>query len=154
MEGGRTEQSDSERALQAAAECKRLVTFVVHNGNRMRVITDRVVETDLVAGVEARRVRHTPVGRPGRLGQIFTPMAVASLLSGMFEVPSGRVRLLDPGAGVGSLTAALVGRATAEKWDVSLDVTAPRFSTDTRWRSSLPESRGRPKCGSRTHPPT
>ena len=96
----------------------------MHNGNRMRVATDRVVETDLVAGVEARRVRHTPVGRPGRLGQVFTPMAIASLLSGMFEVPSGRVRLLDPGAGVGSLTAALVGRATAEKWDVSLDVTA------------------------------
>ena len=42
----------------------------------------------------------------------------------MFEVPSGRVRVLDPGAGVGSLTAALVERAAAEEWRVNLDVTA------------------------------
>ena len=92
-------------------------------------------------------MRYTPVGRPGRLGQVFTPMAVASVLSGMFEVPSGRVRVLDPGAGVGSLTAAVVERAAAEKWRASLDVTAvevdsgllePLESTLDECRSVLP----------------
>lgn len=93
--------------------------------DRMGVGTARVVDdADLVAGVESRRARYSRGGKPGRLGQVFTPMAVASLLSGMFEVPSGSVRVLDPGAGVGSLTAALVERAAAEKWDVRLDVTA------------------------------
>jgi len=116
--------------------------------NRMRVGTARVVDgADLVAGVESRRVRYSPGGKPGRLGQVFTPMPVASLLAGMFEVPSGRVRVLDPGAGVGSLTAALVGRAAAEKWNVSLDVTAvevdsglldPLESTLEECRRALP----------------
>ena len=84
----------------------------------------RVVDNCLVVDVEGRRVRYTPAGRSGRLGQVFTPMAVASLLSGMFEVPFGRVRTLDPGAGVGSLTAAVVERAATEKWKADLDVMA------------------------------
>ena len=102
-----------------------------------------MVETDLVTGVEGRRVRYAPVGRPGRLGQVFTPMAVASLLSGMFEVPAGRVRVPDPGAGVGSLTASLVERVAAEKWSVNLDVTAVEVDSGLLepLESTLDESR-------------
>ena len=116
--------------------------------DRMGVDTARVVsDADLVAGVESCRVRYSPGGKPGRLGQVFTPMEVASLLSGMFEVPSGRARVLDPGAGVGSLTAALAARAAVEKWNVSLDVTAvevdsglldPLESTLEQCRRTLP----------------
>jgi adenine-specific DNA-methyltransferase len=42
------------------------------------------------------------------LGQFLTPMAVASGLASLFESADGEVRLLDPGAGVGTLTAAFV----------------------------------------------
>jgi len=42
------------------------------------------------------------------MGQFLTPPNVASLLAGMFQSAEGEVRLLDPGAGVGTLTAAFV----------------------------------------------
>lgn len=42
------------------------------------------------------------------LGQFFTPGAVARFMASLFEfAPHGEVRLLDPGAGIGSLTAAV-----------------------------------------------
>jgi adenine-specific DNA-methyltransferase len=42
------------------------------------------------------------------MGQFLTPPDVAALLAGMFKSAEGDVRLLDPGAGVGALTAAFV----------------------------------------------
>ena len=42
------------------------------------------------------------------MGQFLTPPSVAALLAGMFESAEGDVRLLDPGAGVGVLSAAFV----------------------------------------------
>ena len=44
----------------------------------------------------------------GGMGQFLSPPRVAGLLAGMFESAVGDVRLLDPGAGVGTLTAAFV----------------------------------------------
>jgi adenine-specific DNA-methyltransferase len=46
--------------------------------------------------------------RRSDMGQFFTPSAVASLMSSMLVAPYDEVRLLDPGAGAGSLTAATV----------------------------------------------
>lgn len=43
-----------------------------------------------------------------KLGQFLTPPAVANFMASMFELPQTTVRLLDPGAGTGVLTAALV----------------------------------------------
>jgi adenine-specific DNA-methyltransferase len=42
------------------------------------------------------------------MGQFLTPPGVAALLASMFDSAGGDVRLLDPGAGVGTLTAAFV----------------------------------------------
>ena len=44
------------------------------------------------------------------LGQFMTPATVARLMAGQFNNLSGHINLLDPGAGVGSLTAAFVER--------------------------------------------
>ena len=44
------------------------------------------------------------------LGQYMTPIAIARFMAGLFSDTSGDVKVLDPGAGVGSLTAALVER--------------------------------------------
>ena len=87
----------------------------------------------LVPRIEERRVRESAgreATRRGQFGQFFTPAPVAALLAGMFDVPRGAPRLLDPGAGVGSLTAALVGRACAEQWPVGLDLTAVEVDED------------------------
>ena len=48
----------------------------------------------------------------------------------MFDPPEGPARVLDPGSGVGSLTAALVDRAAVEGWTVGLDVTAVEVDRD------------------------
>lgn len=50
----------------------------------------------------------------GQKGQFMTPASVAQILSGMFRNLDGEVRVLDAGAGVGSLTASLVARALSE----------------------------------------
>jgi len=50
------------------------------------------------------------------LGQFFTPARAASLIAGMPGLqPTDRLRVLDPGAGVGSLGAALVSRLVEER---------------------------------------
>jgi adenine-specific DNA-methyltransferase len=59
------------------------------------------------------------------LGQFFTPEPAAKLIASMLDLPTeGQLRVLDPGAGVGSLTAALAARCAAEAPDVKLAVTA------------------------------
>ena len=50
----------------------------------------------------------------------------------MFDPPDGSARVLDPGAGTGSLTAALVDRAVVEGWTIGLDVTAVEIDRDLR----------------------
>ncbi len=46
--------------------------------------------------------------RRAALGQFLTPRPIASLMAEMLCVQMGKVRFLDPGAGVGSLTAAVI----------------------------------------------
>ena len=90
-------------------------------------VVDGLVAVGPLARAEQRRVAHAEASADnGRaeLGQYFTPAPVARLLAEMLEPAEGRVRVLDPGAGVGSLSAALVERAANEGWQCSLDVTA------------------------------
>lgn len=42
-----------------------------------------------------------------RYGQFFTPKSICKFMASLFSLPTGQFRLLDPGAGVGSLTAAV-----------------------------------------------
>lgn len=59
------------------------------------------------------------------LGQFFTPRRAASLIAMMPTLPeSGCIRVLDPGAGSGMLTAALVSRVLLERPRLSVDVVA------------------------------
>lgn len=48
--------------------------------------------------------------RKAALGQFMTPARVARFMASLFSVRKGRVRLLDAGAGLGSLTAAFIER--------------------------------------------
>ncbi len=45
------------------------------------------------------------------MGQFMTPSAIASFMASLFQKPpKSRIRLLDAGAGIGTLTAAFVER--------------------------------------------
>lgn len=61
-----------------------------------------------------------------QFGQFFTPAPAAALIASMPRLDhlTGPVRILDPGAGTGSLAAALVSRLTAERPELAVHVVA------------------------------
>lgn len=78
----------------------------------MRTELDIVMAERLLERTEARRLSVTEALDPkvqAAEGQYFTPPAVAGFLAGQISLRSS-MRVLDPGAGVGSLSAALVAR--------------------------------------------
>lgn len=78
------------------------------------------------------------------LGQYSTPPAVAALMASLFEGDPTDVRLLDPGAGVGSLTSAYVARlCDRQQKPKSLQVTG--YEIDPELKAYL--SRSFAKCG-------
>ncbi|MDP3972479.1 MAG: Eco57I restriction-modification methylase domain-containing protein [Candidatus Nanopelagicales bacterium] len=63
--------------------------------------------------------------RQAQLGQHFTPVETAELMASLPELPaSGVLRVLDPGAGAGILTAALVARVLDVAPELSLELVA------------------------------
>ena len=66
--------------------------------------------------------------RQGTLGQFFTPAPAAVLIASVPRLPEcGELRVLDPGAGTGMLTAALVSRVLAERPGLSMHVVAVEY---------------------------
>lgn len=69
------------------------------------------IPADIVDRVDLLRLdanRQLAPAAKARLGQYFTPAAIARLMASMLECPSPTVSLLDAGAGVGMLFAAVV----------------------------------------------
>ncbi len=106
----------------------------IYNGTKsMPDITDFLqkidairVETQALLGVEHQ----------SELGQFFTPPAVARTMAGMFSSFPAAVHLIDPGAGVGTLTAAFVSSAlSSSSKPGSIKVTA--FEIDPNLVSAL-----------------
>jgi len=52
----------------------------------------------------------TPVQRRKERGQFFTPISIARFMAVLFSTPPGEFRILDAGAGTGTLTAAVCDR--------------------------------------------
>lgn len=87
-------------------------------------VTDPV--TIFLTAAERRR-QHVQnsleIGQRSALGQFFTPSRAADLIAQMVQIPgSGTFRVLDPGAGVGSLSAALIARVARERPDLRLTI--------------------------------
>lgn len=79
-------------------------------------VTVNPMVSQVIAGVDERRRQWDEKLDPARrseFGQFFTPAEVAAFMADQLEVRADAVRLLDPGAGVGSLLAAVVGRWSA-----------------------------------------
>jgi adenine-specific DNA-methyltransferase len=89
--------------------------------------------TDFVARTELRRIealRTLDATEQAKLGQFFTPRAASELIASIPSLPSsGSIKILDPGAGAGSLVAALVARILAEKPGLSIDVVAQELDS-------------------------
>ena len=83
---------------------------------------------DLLQTVEQRRQTVSAslsAKHRSALGQAFTPSRPASFLAGLLDLPqSGVFRVLDPGAGVGSLSAAVVARVIEECSGLEVEITA------------------------------
>ena len=59
------------------------------------------------------------------LGQYFTPVAAAEIIASLPSIPTSEtIRILDPGAGSGMLSAAMVERLRDARPDVRIEVTA------------------------------
>ena len=71
--------------------------------------------------MEHQRIMHaneTPPAIKQELGQYFTPGRIADFMASLFPKATGNIRVLDPGAGIGSLSCALAERIVSDKWDV------------------------------------
>lgn len=84
---------------------------------------------DLMTRAERRRVNATvgfDAATRRKLGQYFTPAPAAALIASLLNLDqlTDTVRILDPGAGSGSLTAALVARLVAERPELRVHVVA------------------------------
>lgn len=83
---------------------------------------------DLLERAEARRIStlaDIDAMRQSSRGQYFTPAAAARLIAELPRLPHGdSIRVLDPGAGSGILTAALAQRVHVERPDTHLHVVA------------------------------
>lgn len=84
--------------------------------------------SDLMSRTEARRQRALEALDAevrADLGQYFTPDRAASLMADMARLPSSDLlRILDPGAGVGSLSAAVISRVLDEARPLSVELIA------------------------------
>lgn len=84
--------------------------------------------TEILTGVDLVRIdaaRHLTPAKRSSLGQFLTPAPLARLMASMIESNSEEIRILDPGAGVGSLfTAAVQELLSRPRPPKSITVTA------------------------------
>ena len=92
------------------------------------VIEQTRTQGNLIEQVEFFRLdanRRLDPKERARLGQFMTPPPVAALMASMFDLPRDEIRILDPGAGVGSLSAAFVAELCGrEQKPARISVTA------------------------------
>ena len=88
-------------------------------------LTKMASALDAVDLVRQEANRQLDPKRKSALGQFMTPSVVAKYMASLFTANSeGTVRLLDPGAGVGSLTAAFLERFLTLRNVKRIEVTA------------------------------
>ncbi|MCX6628218.1 MAG: Eco57I restriction-modification methylase domain-containing protein [Candidatus Solibacter sp.] len=100
----------------------------------MREAGAPVAEPSALDQVRLEANRQLNPERKAELGQFMTPESVAKFMAGLFSQRTGAIRLLDAGAGVGSLTAAFFNR-----WG-SDDVCATVYEIDGKLASYLRET--------------
>src|SRR5438045_2581597 len=85
-----------------------------------------------------------------QFGQFMTPAPVASFMAGLLRTRRRQLRILDPGAGVGTLTAAVVDQLLAREIPPD-EIAAVCFEVDSRLFAKLEKTVAvcRDRCRSR-----
>jgi adenine-specific DNA-methyltransferase len=84
---------------------------------------------DFALALQHEYEKQTSIEERKSKGQYFTPAEVCKFMAGLFSAPArGSYRLLDPGAGVGSLTAAVCERLSHA--EAQLHIAAVLFEND------------------------
>jgi adenine-specific DNA-methyltransferase len=91
-----------------------------------------------VAALQKRHEAATTAEARKERGQIFTPVRICRYMAGLFTRIPERTRLLDPGAGVGSLAAAFCERLMTTTSPRELDITL--YESDPRLLPLLEEN--------------
>jgi len=101
---------------------------------------ERITErTPLLSTIEETRLRiskSTEAAVKSRLGQFLTPATTAAFMAGLFPAASGICRLLDAGAGIGSLSCAFLQRCLAAGTSFD-DIRVSAFELDESLHASL-----------------
>lgn len=96
----------------------------------------------LLSVVEQTRLKvsvRTDSKKKSKLGQFFTPASTASFMAGLFPESSGECRLLDAGAGVGSLSSAFLERCVTGNLDFK-EIKLKAFELDDSIHAELLQS--------------
>jgi adenine-specific DNA-methyltransferase len=88
---------------------------------------DRLLESIDFYRIDVSRKLDT--AKRSELGQFLTPSTVARFMASLFEARAGDLRIIDAGAGVGSLTAALVDELCGRE-PISRSITATAYELD------------------------
>jgi adenine-specific DNA-methyltransferase len=100
----------------------------------MREAVTTIAEPSALDQVRLEANRQLNPERKAKFGQFMTPQSVANFMAELFSQRTGAVRLLDAGAGVGSLSAAFLNR-----WGAG-DVRAAVYEIDQTLVSYLRET--------------
>ncbi len=99
-------------------------------------------EVNILDSLETtRRFLNGHIARNERsvIGQFFTPAPIASFMASLFQKPFRHVRILDPGAGIGTLFAALV-QALVSQYPKPETIEVIAYETDETLKPHLDKS--------------
>jgi adenine-specific DNA-methyltransferase len=103
----------------------------------MLTVVDKDALLDRVDLIRLDVGRRLDPAHRAAMGQFFTPAPIARFMAELSETNAGEVRLLDPGAGVGSLSAAWIARVcNLELRPSSIHLTA--YEADRGLAEALP----------------
>ena len=96
----------------------------------------------LAETLEKERITHaveTSLNHKEVLGQYFTPYPIARFMSSLFPATDKKIKLLDPGAGIGTLSCSFMERILKENWNTP-DIHISAYDIDKNVYNMLNEN--------------
>jgi len=87
------------------------MTYISHKYTNHQIVRDPAIFLSQLDVIRTDSQKMLDKSRQSEMGQFLTPPTVANMMAGMFTHFPPAINLLDPGAGVGSLSAAFISHA-------------------------------------------
>ena len=97
---------------------------------------------EIAKTLEKERLTHaieTSVNHKEVFGQYFTPYPIAKFMSSLFPATDKKIKLLDPGAGIGTLSCSFMERIIKENWNTP-DIHISAYDIDKEIYNTLNEN--------------